>query len=498
MNGSRFLLGAVAQLSSRGVMLASGFVQFLYLSRTLGPEGYGLYSVAFSLNLLVFSVVDPALTSGLVTMLGGDSRGRAFARTSARLVLGVGLLLVLVAWGVAPWVARFLQTPELVGPLRCLAPALLLQLLSMHSSQCLVGEGRWYAPASSLSLMWLTRLAVGWVLVENGWGAMGAAAAVPVSLLLQFLTNQLQGAHWVWQPGAMLLRDWWSHSRHLMAGSMLHNLVYGMDLPVLKRFVSATEAGQYAAAQNLGLPVQSLCLSLLPMLQQRLAKTRNEEPTEQLTRLCGLVIRLWLCLAVGIGALSVLGSDLGRLLFGPRYDQSGRIGEILLVELGFRCVLWPQFTILAAQQERHRVSRIYSWAAPPLLLMYAVVLTVGSRLGLDQQPNRLLLLCAGLGIVRTGVLAWLMMAQVRQVVSVPFPWRTLGRALVAGGVAAAVATRLPGDGWAVLSQVVVLVGTYAGLLLLWGESLDRPTRTRGGLGWPEQETNLAEEEPGLV
>jgi hypothetical protein len=96
------------------------------------------------------------------------------------------------------------------------------------------------------------------------------------------------------------------------------------------------------------------------------------------------------------------------------------------------------------------------------------------------------------------VLAWLMMAQVRQVVSVPFPWRTLGRALVAGGVAAAVATRLPGDGWAVLSQVVVLVGTYAGLLLLWGESLDRPTRTRGGLGWPEQETNLAEEEPGLV
>jgi O-antigen/teichoic acid export membrane protein len=496
MNRSHFVLEALAQLSSRGVMLAAGFAQFLYLTRALGPAEYGLYSVAFSLNQLVFMIVEPATASGLVAMLAGDARGRAFARSCMRISLCLGLLLMVAAWVGAPWIAWLLQTPELVGPLRWLAPAVLLQMLSTQSALCLLGEGHWYAPASSFSLMWVTRLAVGWTLVEHGWGVRGAAAAIPLSFLVQFLANQLQGAFWVWQSGAMRLRDWWAHSRHLVAGTLLHNLVFGAELPLLKRFVSTTEAGQYAVAQNLGLPVQTSCLSLLPLIQQRLAKTWTGGQPEQFRSLCQLALRLWICLGVGVAAISPLAIDLGRLMFGSRYEHAGQISRILLVELGIRLFLQFNLHTLGAQQRREAISQLYLRTSLPLLLAQVLALAIGSQLWTGEQSNQLLSLCAGLGVVRSLVLAWLAFGHVQSEIALFFPWRTLGRALLAAGLAVGIATRLPSAGWAVLAQLVVLVVSYGVGLRLLGESVDAGSWTELSSTTNEQGTDLPPGELG--
>ena len=496
MNRSQFGLESLAQLTSRGVMLAAGFAQFLYLTRTLGPAGYGLYSVVFSLTQLVCLLVEPATASGLVSMLAGHAQGREFARTCVRIALGLGVLLTLAMWGLAPPIAWLLQTPELVGPLRCLAPVVLLQTLSWQSALCLFGEGRWYAPASSFSLMWLTRLVAGWALVESGWGVLGAAAAIPLSLLIQLVANQLQGAFWVWQTGTMPLRDWWAHSRHLVTGSMLHNALFGAELPLLKRFVPVTDAGQYAVAQNLGLPVQTAAQSLMPLIQQRLAKTWTAGQPEQFRLLSQLGIRLWICVGVGVAALSPLASDLGRLMFGSRYESSGQVAQILLFDVGLRLFLMFNLHTLAAQQRREPISRMYLQAALPLLLMQALVLALGGRFWTGdvwsgefwtgnfwtgnfwsgefwsgEQASQLLILCAGSCVVRSLVLAWLSFAHVRTELSLSFPWRTLGRALAAAAVAAWLATRVPGTGWAVLGQLALLAGSYAVLLRLLGESV---------------------------
>ena len=194
-------------------------------------------------------------------------------------------------------------------------------------------------------------------------------------------------------------------------------------------------------------------------------------------------------------SLGLLGDDLGRLLFGERYAASGRIGQILLVELGFRCWLWSNSMILVAQQERRSLSQMYLRASCPLLLMYVVVLTVGSRWGFQEQQGGLMVLCASVSVVRSLVLTGLAYGQVRQTVPLPFPWLTLGRALVAGGVAGTLATRLPGNGWGVLGQLAVLSATYTGLLWVFGESAARPARF--GLRWSRRrrQTDLANREP---
>jgi O-antigen/teichoic acid export membrane protein len=497
MSRSWFLLTTLAQLSSRGVMLGAGFAQFLYLTRSLGPAGYGLYSVAFSINQFIVLLLEPVVNSGLVPMLAGESFGREFARTCLRISLGTGLLLTLLWWIGAPTIAGLLQTPELVGPLRCLAPAVLLQLLALHSTHCLMGEGHFYAPASSFSLMWLTRLVAGWALVEHGWGAVGAAAAIPLSFGVQFVANQLCGASWVWHSGTLPLRDWWSKSRHLTAGNLLHNAMFNLELPMLKRFVSAPEAGQYAVAQNLGLPVQTTCMTLLPLVQQRLSQTWRDGDRERFLTISGAVLRVGLCLGVGVGTLGLLASDLGRLLFGERYAESGRIGQILLADLGFRCLLWSCLIILTGQRERERISKMYLRATGPLLLMYVVVLAMGSRWVFHERQGDLLLLCAGVSVVRSLVLAWLSWGQVRQAMTVRFPWLTLGRALLAGGVAGPLATRLPGEGWGVLGQVVVQLATYVGLLWVLGESVDGHTPLGRWWRWPGRKSDFATGEPQL-
>ena len=110
MSRSRVVLESLAQLSSRGVMLAAGFAQFLYLTRSLGPAGYGLYSVTSALSQLAFLVIDPATSSGLVPMIAGHAQGRQFARTCMRLALGLGLLVTLASWIFAPAIAWLLHT----------------------------------------------------------------------------------------------------------------------------------------------------------------------------------------------------------------------------------------------------------------------------------------------------------------------------------------------------------------------------------------------------
>lgn len=496
MSRSRFLLESLAQLSSRGVMLGAGFAQFLYLTRSLGPGGYGLYSVAFSLIQLVCLVVEPATASGLVPMLAGHAQGREFARTCLRIALGAGLLLSVATWVLAPGIAALLQTPELVRPLRCLAPAVLLQLLSTLSALCLFGEGRGYAPASSFSLMWLTRLVTGWALVEGGWGVLGAALAVPLSLLVQLLANQFQGAFWVWQPETMRWREWWRHSRHLVTGTLLHSALFGAELPLLKRFVSVTDAGLYAVAQNLGLPVQASAQSLMPLIQQRLAKTWTAGQPAQFRSLCQLGIRLWICVGVGVAALSPLAGDLGLLMFGSQYESSGQIAQILLFDVGIRLFLLFNLNILAAQQRREPVSRMYLQVALPLLLMQGLVLALGSRLGTGKPTSHLLIWGACACVVRSLVLAQLAFGHVRKELSLSFPWRTLGRAVTAAAIAGWLTTRLPGAGWAVLGQVAVLAITYAVVLRLLGESVDTKAYTQEHISPKDESAGLIQREPG--
>lgn len=495
MSRSRVVLESLAQLSSRGVMLAAGFAQFLYLTRSLGPAGYGLYSVTSALSQLAFLVIDPATSSGLVPMIAGHAQGRQFARTCMRLALGLGLLVTLASWIFAPAIAWLLHTPALVGPLQCVAPAVLLQLLSSQCAMCLFGEGRWYAPAGSFSLMWLTRLVAGWVLVESGWGVLGAVMAIPLSLLIQLIANQLQGTLWLWQADTMSLREWWSHSRHLLAGSLLHNLIFSVELPLTKRFVSTTDAGQYAVAQNLGLPLQSSAQSLMPLMQQRLAKTWNAGRPDQFRSLCQLGIQLWICVGVGVAALSPLASDLGRLVFGARYETAGRVAQILLVDLGIRLFLMFNLNTLAAQQRREPVSRMYLQAAFPLLLMQTLALILGSHFATGDDTSQLLIWGAGACVVRSLVLARLSFGHLQAEVSLTFPWRTLGRALVAAGLAVGLATRLSGNGWWVLGQAAVLAGSYAGLLLLLGEFAPPRTGTQIDKPPKEQAADVAGREP---
>jgi O-antigen/teichoic acid export membrane protein len=257
--------------------------------------------------------------------------------------------------------------------------------------------------------------------------------------------------------------------------------LFGADLPLLKRFVPVTDAGQYAVAQNLGLPVQTAAQSLMPLIQQRLAKTWTAGQPEQFRLLSQLGIRLWICVGVGVAALSPLASDLGRLMFGSRYESSGQISQILLFDVGLRLFLMFNLHTLAAQQRREPISRMYLQAALPLLLMQALVLALGGRFWTGnfwsgefwsgEQASQLLILGAASCVVRSLVLALLSFVHVRAELSLSFPWRTLGRALAAAAVAAWLATRVPGTGWAVLGQVALLAGSYAVLLRLLGESV---------------------------
>ena len=499
MKARHFLWGAIAQVLSRAIMLLSGLGLFLYLSRSLGPVGYGLYSVAFSVNFWWVTVTDTVMTSSLVPMLAGHPRGREYVRTGVCLSVLAGGILAAGAWISAPWVASLLQSPGLVPPLRCLVFAIPFQILSHQCLLCLVGEGKFVSAASSFSLVWLSRLLLAWCLVGAGWGPPGAALAIPASFVLQLVLCQFLGCHWIWHSGRMSLREWWAHSRDLAAGALFQGLLFGSELPLVKRFVSEAEVGYYAAAQNLGLPILAPVLSLLPVFQQRLSHLHQVGDKPAFLRQSNLVVRVLICISVATLTISLLTRELGLLLFGNRYEQSALIGRILLWEMAGRIVMSGTACILTAHGDRQRISRLFSIVTLPLLLLYPLVLGVGPRWWSGENTPPLLEWGAMISLFRTLVLVGLVFHEARSLTGVSIPGGTLARALIAGAVAGACVAWGPGSewlvpqwlgqgwagqGWAVLGQLFLLLGLYTGLLFLLGErwpELWQPVERRDGV-----------------
>ncbi|HHY95578.1 MAG TPA: polysaccharide biosynthesis protein [Firmicutes bacterium] len=188
MREESFLRGVLvltlAGLASRAV----GAVYRVFLYPVLGPEGIGLFQMAYP----VYSTLLVLSTSGAnvaISRMVSDRLGRGLAyevpgvfRLICLLLGGAGAVLsVALFWG-APWVAEVVyREPRATLPLAAVAPAIFaVGLLSAYRG-LFQGYEKMYPPALSQMAEQLVRVgtmfALAWLLLPYGipWAAAGAA-----------------------------------------------------------------------------------------------------------------------------------------------------------------------------------------------------------------------------------------------------------------------------------------------------------------------------------
>ncbi|MEF3302787.1 oligosaccharide flippase family protein [Paenibacillus sp. GYB003] len=193
MNSGSLLKHTITRSGVLILVKVMGIAARIPLIRLLGPEGTGLYQMAYACYGFGLTVVSGGFPTSLaLTTAENRALGRRLFKRSAFLLFGLGLLMGAFCYRFADGLAESLGNAHLAFPIRCLSPAIaIVPLLSLfrgymqgRNSHGLIAVSELIEQTVRLSLMLL--LVFAWIpygLPSAIGGAMlgafaGAAAAI--------------------------------------------------------------------------------------------------------------------------------------------------------------------------------------------------------------------------------------------------------------------------------------------------------------------------------
>lgn len=323
---------AASSYAVRGLLAVSALFLTPYLFRRLGLEGFGTWSVLFTL-WTILELVETGFTAGVVKRVA-EYRGLG-DRDALQRVFGVGLLLTsllgFISLGLAAlagWLLAGLAPEHLRDDFRwglvAIGAGMALRAPGAACAAALKGYQRYdlYNVTQSVVVGGLILGSV--VAVEAGTSVLGIAVALGVSLalggalaavLLRRVDPQLSfRPHGDADARTKLLGF---SSFALFADSMVF-VGQRMDVLIVAAVRNTATAAPYAAALKLQSAVQALTLPfvglVMPMVSELWARDERDEVLRRLTLATRVALQLTLPVAIGI---ALFASDIIGLWLGP-------------------------------------------------------------------------------------------------------------------------------------------------------------------------------------
>lgn len=466
----RLLAGSASLLLARMVMLACGLAIFIYLSRALGPAGYGTYGLAVAISRWSSLVMVAVAGGATIPLVAGHKLGDRFAITILRITLGTGVLLASSISLGAPWLAQTLKAPELTLPLQIIALDVPLAGLASVHSQVLTARSQYQLSAGLMAGYWISRISLSWLLVQAGTGILGAATALPLASLIYAMAGHYLSRVPLWSRQAMPVRELLTYNRMRTASSLLNGILSNVDMLAVQWWSgSAHITGLYAAAKNMALLPAMVFTSGQSVILSTLSRSYGQGKADLTDRLGHQYLRT--CLYLG-GLIIVLGTltlkGIGVIL-GPSYGEAGPIAVILIAGVGWQLLSASASVTITARGERGTMVPTLATLTPLALALYYWL------------PGQLPTLPAAVSqaLISTGLLALMTILTLRKMVLIchtSLPWRSFACTALAMGFAIGVGLGL-NQGWvpatsklALVGQVLLVSLIYLAVLLGLGEN----------------------------
>lgn len=360
---------ALAQVVSIGMM-------FL-LPRLFTPGQFGVFSV-FSGLVVAIGIVAAARYEFAIGLPASQREGAAL------FTLCVGMAGLVAA----TCLVAFRLLPSSSG--------LLAKFSGVHAWRDWAAIGiacmAWYNAAGYLALRSGSFAAVGKskvvIAVVTAAGQLMSVAVVDRAegwLIVPFVAGQACGvlvilyALWDEQIWNLRLADISAVARRFVRfpmmiapGSLLDGIAVFLPVALLTAMFSPRDAGIYALAERaLRVPITFVGSSVLQVLYKKLADLRGDPATGR-----RFLLRTWLVLgSVGLLpciVIAMYGDTLFSLVFGDRWQESGKVARILVISMFFLFVSYPASNILVV----HERARSF------LLWQVVQIMFVGGALGL--------------------------------------------------------------------------------------------------------------------
>lgn len=450
LSGTTFI--AVAE----ALMLPTGFLTVVFLTRELGPEGYGLFAIAATIITWIEWGINSVFSRTTIKFVGESDDWQAVATTVLRTQLGFSVLAAGLLAVAAPAISIFLREPMLMPFLWLFALEIPLFNLVQAHQNILTGLGRFTPRAVVSACRWTGRLLLIVAMVKGGLAILGAIAGSLLALVISLAVCRCYIRPAFWQASQFPARQLAGYGLPLFVSALAVRLYGSVDLIALKALGGSDyQTGLYAVAQNLALLGNVLTPALVPVLLAKITQLASQQQLGSVQAISRGAMRLVMLQFPLAGVVVGAADEIVPGLFGEVYRGAAPLFAILFVTSVVGVMIGVTSTILIASDKPQWT---VTFSAP-----MPIVAVVGHWL-LIPWLGPVGAAIASLLVASTGAIAGIVAVYLRWQVLPPF--KTFGRCCFTFALMVAAAAAWPSPGlwlWLKLPTLGLL-----SLLVLYG------------------------------
>lgn len=325
------LSGTVLIFLAEALLLPTGMITAAVLTRQLGPEGYGLFTLAATLISWIGWSITSVFTRTTIKFVGEAQDWRSIGATVLRLHLLLGGGAMLLIWLFAEAIATLLDEPQLAFYLRLFALEIPLFCLAYVHRSILVGTGKFAQRAIATAGRWIARLVLIVGLVAMGMSISGAILGSVAASLVELVISRFYVRPALFDRAAFPMQKLWSYAIPLFLMALSLRLYEKLDLFALKLLGgSAAQVGFYGAAQNLALIPGIFSLALAPLLLSTLTRTLTQGDLATAQQISRDAMRAVLLLLPFAGLSAGAAPEIVRFVFGAAFLPAAPLLALLM------------------------------------------------------------------------------------------------------------------------------------------------------------------------
>lgn len=357
--------GALYLSFGQAAFLLSGYALQMILARLLSPSLFGVFVVVMNVLVWVEISVNNGVPSALQRFLPDPSLSELSVRRAAvRCQAIISVVIFLVLYLLAPWIAAFLRDPALVPYLRLAFFDILAMGAYAYYRGVLNGRRAFRQLAVTIAAYALTKLLTSSLLVFLGFGVQGAL----IGNIVSSLGGLAVGALWVWRRKALDRVGNAEFGNNVQESQIVafvlptvlftlaSNVLLGLDLMGVKALLGdADMVGYYGAAVKLAeaprLVLLAFSFTLLPSLSHAIAAhdpMQTRRYLQQTIRLLALILMPVLAL------ITATAEPLITFVFSEVYRPAAPILEVLIFSYSAYTVYITLVTVLLAESRPGR------------------------------------------------------------------------------------------------------------------------------------------------
>ena len=322
--------GTLKILAAQALFPLTGLITAGVLTRALGVDGYGHFTLAASLVAWLELSITLLLGNATVHWVATAAERGASIRALLRLHLVVSVGVAALFWLLAPSVALLWNEPAMTPTLRLFALDIPIFCLARAYGSVLAGQQSFSQQALAIASRWTARLVLTVALLLAGFSIPGAVCAALGASVIELLVASRRVARPALLRSPTPLPGLWSFAGPIFVSAIAIRTLH-LDLLLLKALgASVTDAGYYGAAHNLALAPILIATAVSSTVLSSLTGALRDGEREQAKRIAGVVLRILIASIPCAALLAGSAESVVTLVYGAALAPAAPLFAILI------------------------------------------------------------------------------------------------------------------------------------------------------------------------